>query len=122
MRTPKVSACRADDPPSDEDTALCALSGAEIEPLEDAYMMLRGAFMPSVDRGSMIFKLDPDTDLSVIQLPDGSLALESRPRKTNPTLYALTSSVHDVICDLGGRPVDPEDEQRFLEHIPPEFR
>jgi hypothetical protein len=121
-RSPEQPTALIDQPDDDHATGACVFCGKDaIDILDDAYMLARGAFMFSTDRGEMIFKLDPDTDLTVIQLADGSLALRAPETKRGPTRYAHTECTHDVAYNVGAPFIDPEDEDRYNGDAPPEL-
>lgn len=92
------------------ETGGCILCGKpQIEPLDDTYLMLRGAFMDSTELGQVVFKLDPDSIVTVLQLADGSMALVAPSQAPSPTKYAEAKCVHLLASDTGGEDVDPDE-------------
>ncbi len=103
------------------DTPECLMCGTAAIPLmEDAYVLLRGAFLQSKEYDTPIFVLSPDTKMRIIELPNGQLALITD-SFGGPTRHSCTSCMHDAAYQLGAAgPIDPEDDERF-ENEPDDF-
>lgn len=58
-----------------DDTPKCLNCGHQIGIQENSLTQLQGQWMYSEEYGTTVFVLDPDTELAVIQLNNGQLAL-----------------------------------------------
>jgi hypothetical protein len=71
----------------------CRLCGDEIHPMlgqheppDDAYVALRGQWMWVPELDAAVFVLDPDSDMTVVTLPNGQLGLVTD-EGSNPTMH-----------------------------------
>lgn len=69
---------------ADEATPLCEICGEPIGMFpSNGVLSMSGQWMPSTEFGCAIFVLDPKTDLQVVQLPNGQLAVIPGHQKPN---------------------------------------
>lgn len=77
-------------------TPQCALCGAdEIPPVSPAYVALQGQWMYSKEHRQAIFVLDPNTDLGVIKLANGQLALAIA--ESAPTVHCEAKCLQQIL-------------------------
>lgn len=75
-------------------------------PLElyaETSVILRGSWMPSAEYGTAVFLLDPDTQLQLIEFPNGQLGMLTD--YGNPTQHAHNDCMEQLIDEL-----DDEDD------------
>lgn len=94
------------------DTAACDLCGdANIPVLHDAYCALRGAFMDSKDFSAPVFVLDPDTVLSLVELPNGQSAIiTDRNMRKGPTKHFCAECLQALAENAGASRTDTDDD------------
>ena len=63
---------------------------------EDAFLCLRGQWMPSVEFAHPIFVFDPDTQVLVVELANGQLALITDV-EGHPTLHVHKECMEQII-------------------------
>ncbi len=119
-KTPAVKRKRTEETLSDEHgnristadalTPECDLCGEEyIGVTNDAFVILKGQFFPHNEFDAPVFMLDPDTDMRILQLPNGQLGLVTDSFKP-PTKHVHSECFELMSGDFTGYPVYEEEE------------